>query len=141
MSSCWLRRSAPLLAIGVLVLAACTRTPQDAAPSPPNQQTRPMPGPAQQTPAAKAPTTIRLCMETVVIQNGALHPERLTVTPNCAVLFSNRDDAIVQIQGHDFLLGAMEKDQSWAHTYKEPGVFQYFNTKNPDQRGTVMVQP
>jgi len=71
-------------------------------------------------------------------------PPRLTVKAPCAVLFTNRDDSVVQIQGADspqgFLLGEMAKDQSWAHTYKDPGEFEYFNTKNPSMRGVVVVQ-
>lgn len=74
-------------------------------------------------------------------------PSRLTVKAPCAVLFTNRDDAVVQIQGNDvsapggsFILGEMGKDQSWAHTYKEPGEFEYWNTKNPSMKGVVLVQ-
>lgn len=86
-------------------------------------------------------------MAGVTIREGRLVPSRLTVKAPCAVLFTNRDDAVVQIQGNDvsapggsFILGEMGKDQSWAHTYKEPGEFEYWNTKNPSMKGVVLVQ-
>ncbi len=41
----------------------------------------------------------------------------------CVVMFTNRGAAIHQIQGPDFLLGEIGKDQSWAHTYATPGNF------------------
>lgn len=77
----------------------------------------------------------------MVIQDGKFTPDRFTVPRNCVLLFSNRDDTIEQIQGHNYLLGEMGKDQSWAHTYRDPGTFEFWSTKNSALRGTVTVLP
>ncbi|MEK7215006.1 MAG: hypothetical protein AAB289_05365 [Chloroflexota bacterium] len=74
------------------------------------------------------------------MREGKFAPERLAIPVNCAVLFTNRDDTLVQIQGHDFTLGEMSKDQAWAHTYKEAGSFEIFNAKNPTQRAAILVR-
>lgn len=85
-----------------------------------------------------------MCVDGITIRDGKVTPDRLVVKAPCAVLFTNRDDPVVQIQGQDatpFTLGEMGKDQSWAHTYKNPGQYEWFNTKDPALRGTVVVQP
>ena len=121
---------------GLLVFSACTRA------TPEGQAALPTVAPNA---TAAAPTSIaplsQICIETVVIQGGKVIPETLTVKAPCVVLFSNRDDAVHQIQGHDFLLGEIGKDQSWAHTYNDPGSFPYLSTKDPALRGRVIVQP
>lgn len=132
------------LVTGALLLAGCTRE------APPNATTAPAStpqgSPAQRSPApTAAPSSAQVCIETVVVQGGKLVPATLTVPRNCVVMFTNRDDPVVQIQGRDgtedFLLGETGKDQSWAHTYKNPGESEFFNTKDPNLRGKVTVKP
>ena len=96
--------------------------------------------PASPTAAGAPTTSSNICIESIEIRDGKIARPRLVVKAPCAVLFTNRDDAVVQIQGHDFLLGEMGKDQSWAHTYRDPGQFEYFNAKDPSLRGAVLVQ-
>jgi len=123
-------------ALILLLLAACSGGSQDA--------------PSPQPPAAPQPAALpggeQYCVEGITIRQGQLAPPRLTVKAPCAIMFTNRDDDVVQIQGNDtsapdgiFLLGEMGKDQSWAHTYKDPGEFEYWNTKNPSMKGIVAV--
>lgn len=120
---------------GLLALTACTR----AAPA--GQAASPTVTPsAVSSTDTSIPPGSQICIETVVIQGGKITPETLTVKAPCVVLFSNRDDAVQQIQGHDFLLGEMGKDQSWAHTYKDPGSFPWVSTKDPALKGRVIVQ-
>lgn len=135
----WWRPSLLAAAALALALAACTRGgPESPPPAPASQQT-PTPGAAQPTPAPALPGGA-VCIETVVIQDGRAAPETLNVTAPCVVLFSNRGESVAQIQGHDFLLGEMAKDQSWAHTYKEPGAFEYVDIRNAGIRGRVIVR-
>lgn len=120
----------------VVLMAACGR----GAAMPPAS---PAASPAQQPSPVAAPTQQpgQPCIESMVMREGKFAPVRLVIRTNCAVLFTNRDEALIQIQGHDFTLGEMGKDQAWAHTYKEPGSFEIFNTNNPAQRAAVVVQP
>lgn len=137
-----MRRSATTVSLLlVLLFIGCTREPAAAA----------TPRPAPSTPAAQQPAqqptsaTTSVCIETIVIQDGKFIPASLTVPKNCAILFTNRSEPIVQIQGRDqpddFLLGEMGKDQSWAHTYKTPGEYEFLNTSNPSMRGKIIVRP
>lgn len=132
------------LITGAVLLAGCTReAPPSAATAP---ASTPQGAPAPRSPAPTATvSSSRICIETVVIKDGDLTPKTLTVPRNCVVMFTNRGDSIVQIQGRDgaedFVLGETGKDQSWAHTYKNPGGFEFFNTKDPTLRGKVTVVP
>ena len=120
------RYIALVMLAGVVGVTACTGETRSSPPTPTPLGGQPAPAP---------------CVDSIVIKDGRPAPERLVIRPNCAVLFTNRDEAVVQIQGHDFLLGEMGRDQSWAHTYREAGVFEYFDAKDPRVRGTVVVQP
>jgi len=137
-----LRRSAILVSLFlVLLITGCAResvaatTPRPAPSTPPAQPPAPQPTPA----------TASICIETIVVQDGRFIPASLTVPKNCAIMFTNRSEPIVQIQGkdqpEDFLLGEMGKDQSWAHTYKTPGEYEFMNTSNPSMRGKITVRP
>ena len=132
------------LVTGAVLLASCTREmPPSAATTP---ASTPQGAPTQRSPAPTATvSSSRICIETVVIQDGKLIPATLRVPRNCVVMFTNRGDSIVQIQGRDgaedFLMGQTGKDQSWAHTYKNAGEFEFFNTKDSTLRGKVTVMP
>ncbi len=76
----------------------------------------------------------------MVITGGRFQPERLTVPKGCAVMFTNRDDAVEQIAGPDFTLGEIGKDQSWVRTYREAGTFEFHSTKS-SLKGTITVLP
>lgn len=129
-----MRRFTAMLGFLALVALACTQE------SPRTNQ------PTSEPQTAPSPTaTIGVCIESIVVQNGRFVPDHLVVPRNCAVLFTNRSDAVVQVHGKDspddFLLGEMGRDQSWAHTYKTPGEFELTNTKDPGMRAKVTVHP
>lgn len=128
-----------LLSGALLLLAGCMRNPDGGSVGQPSNESRPPAGNLVPLPAVPPPSQI--CVDTIVARDGKFIPERLVVPKNCAVMFTNRDDTVIQIQGHDFILGEMGKDESWAHTYKEPGTFPFFNAKSDTMRGTVVVQP
>ena len=124
-----------LLATGCTRSAATGATPLPVTATPSVQQAAQQP-----TPAAGS-----ICIETVVVQDGKFIPANLTVPRNCAIIFTNRSEPIVQIQGRDqpedFLLGEMGKDQSWAHTYKTPGEYEFMNRGDSSMRGKITVRP
>lgn len=136
------RRSAIIVSLLlVLLVTGCTREPAAATTPRPAPSTPSAQQPAQQP----TPATTSICIETIVIQDGAFIPATLIVPKNCAIMFTNRSEPVVQIQGkdqpEDFLLGEMGKDQSWAHTYKTPGEYEFLNTTNPSMRGKITVRP
>lgn len=124
-----------------LLVMGCTREPAAATTPRPVPATQPVQEPAQQPTSAAT----SICIETIVIQDGRFIPASLTVPKNCAIMFTNRSEPVVQIQGkdqpEDFLLGEMGKDESWAHTYKTPGEYEFMNTSNPSMRGKITVRP
>lgn len=130
-----LRLLALSLLAASLLLGGCAPPPTPAA--------RNTPPAATATPPAFAPTQQpgQPCIESMVLRGGKWVPDRLVVKVNCAVLFTNRDDAPVQVQGPDFVLGEMAKDGAWARTFRDPGTFEIHNAKDPTQRATVIVQP
>ena len=142
MSFCLLRGRIPALLAFLLVTTACA---QEEVPQPTPSPTPP--ATATATIAAPLPTTTAvpgagpICIETVTIEDGQLKPATLTVPMGCVVMFTNRGATIHQIQGPDFILGEIGKDQSWAHTYATPGNFEFWSTKDPALRGTITVQP
>ncbi len=129
-----------------LVLAACsgstgTQPSASSAPAPSGAATASSPGAGPAGQAGSAAPSGDICVDSINFMNGKPTPDPLVVRPNCAVLFTNRDDTVIQIQSTDFQLGEIGKDQSWAHTYKEPGEYPYFNVKDPSVKGTVIVRP
>ena len=79
---------------------------------------------------------------TVVIQNDAFSPVKLTVTAGQTVTFTNRDDDAHTVTATDgsFDSKGLDTNGTWQHTFDKPGVYTYFCELHPFMKGTIVVK-
>lgn len=79
----------------------------------------------------------------VVIHDYAFAPATLTVAKGTRVTWVNRDDSPHTVTASDkqFRSPASDTDDTFAHTFDQPGRFAYFCTLHPQMVGTVEVLP
>jgi plastocyanin len=86
---------------------------------------------------------VLLCalVATVVIQNDAFSPAKLTVTAGQAVTFTNRDDDAHTVTATDgsFDSKGLDTNQTWQHIFSKPGIYTYFCQLHPFMKGTIVV--
>lgn len=79
----------------------------------------------------------------VTIDNFSFSPERLEVKLGTTVTFVNHDDiphSVVAVAGA-FRSKALDTDQSYAFTPRQPGEFAYFCGLHPHMQGKIVVVP
>jgi plastocyanin len=79
---------------------------------------------------------------TVLIQNDAFSPAKLTVTAGQTVSFTNRDDDAHTVTATDgsFDSKGLDTNGTWQHTFSTPGVYTYFCELHPFMKGTIVVK-
>jgi plastocyanin len=69
-------------------------------------------------------------------------PARLEVDAGTTIVWTNRDPLEHTVTALDgsFDSGAIDPGDSWSHTFREPGVFEFTCTPHPFMRGVVIVR-
>lgn len=80
----------------------------------------------------------------VQVGHNKLDPSDLTVAPGTTVVFHNVDKmpgghTIVADDG-SFESPGLAKDQSWSHTFNEPGAYLYSIKEHPSAKGKIVVE-
>lgn len=80
---------------------------------------------------------------TIVIDNHAYAPAALTVAAGTTVTWKNDDDTAHNVRATDkaFASGALDTDDSYSHTFTQPGEYVYFCTLHPYMVGKIVVKP
>jgi len=78
----------------------------------------------------------------VTIDNFTFKPATITVAVGTAVTWTNRDDMphTVVAEDHNFRSGALDTDESYSHTFAEPGTFVYYCSIHTKMVGKVVVE-
>jgi plastocyanin len=80
---------------------------------------------------------------TVKIDNFTFTPETLTVKPGTTVKWTNVDDiphTVTSATRGTFKSQALDTDDSFSFTFKEPGTYEYFCALHPHMTATVTVE-
>ena len=79
---------------------------------------------------------------TINVDNFSFSPATLTVTAGTTVTWTNHDDIPHNIVERDqkFKSKALDTDDSYAHTFAEPGTYEYFCGLHPKMVGKVIVE-
>jgi amicyanin len=78
----------------------------------------------------------------VRIDNFSFTPPEITVAPDTTLTWTNADDiphTVVAIN-KAFRSKAMDTDQTYSFTFKEPGTYDYFCSLHPHMKGKVIVK-
>jgi plastocyanin len=79
---------------------------------------------------------------TINVDNFSFSPATLTVTAGTTVTWTNHDDIPHNIVERDqkFKSKALDTDDSYSHTFAEPGTYEYFCGLHPKMVGKVIVE-
>jgi amicyanin len=79
----------------------------------------------------------------VRINDFAFSPPSLTVKAGTTVTWRNRDDIphTVKSSTRVFGSGALDTDDTYSFTFREPGAYQYFCSLHPHMTGKIIVEP
>lgn len=100
-------------------------------------------GVATPSPAAASPSPAQSSATTVTIDNFTFTPKVITVTAGTTVQWINRDDIphVVASADDKFKKSpALDTDDSFSHTFSEPGTYEYYCSIHPRMTGTVVVK-
>jgi plastocyanin len=88
-------------------------------------------------PAAKQESTTE-----VKIDNFSFTPQVLTVRAGTSVTWTNHDDIPHNVVSSDqkFKSKAIDTDESFSHTFAEPGTYEYFCSIHPKMTAKVIVE-
>ena len=91
---------------------------------------------------AIAPLAAETPAVTVLIDNFAFNPERLTVKAGTTVIWTNRDDIphTVVAKAREFKSKVMDTDESYSFTFTTPGEYSYFCSLHPHMTATIVVE-
>ena len=81
---------------------------------------------------------------TVRIDNFAFVPDVATIHPGDTIVWKNADDiphSIVSSKPGAFRSRALDTEDSYAFTFKDGGVFDYFCGLHPHMKGKIIVAP
>jgi plastocyanin len=80
---------------------------------------------------------------TIRIDNFSFSPATLTVAAGTTVTWVNQDDIVHMVAADDrsFRSQALDTDDRFAFTFRQPGEFAYFCTMHPRMTGKVVVTP
>ncbi len=78
----------------------------------------------------------------VTIDNFTFSPERVTVAPGTTVTWTNRDDIphTVASTTRAFKSSALDTDDHFSFTFRQPGTYEYFCSLHPHMKGTIVVE-
>lgn len=81
-------------------------------------------------------------MAQVRIDNFTFNPATITVPAGTTITWTNRDDMphTVVAQDKSFRSKALDTDQTFSHTFSEPGEFVYFCSIHTSMVGKVVVR-
>jgi plastocyanin len=80
---------------------------------------------------------------TVTIDNFTFAPAQLTVKAGTTVTWRNQDDIphTVASSARLFKSKALDTDDSFSFTFKDPGSYEYFCSLHPHMKATIVVEP
>jgi plastocyanin len=80
---------------------------------------------------------------TIKIDNFAFAPPDLTVAAGTTVTWKNDDDEVHRVMAVDkgFSSAALDTDDSFSHTFAQPGVYHYICSVHPYMVGKIVVKP
>ena len=78
----------------------------------------------------------------VIIDNFSFAPVALTVAAGTTVKWTNHDDIPHTVTERDqkFKSKALDTDDTFSHTFDEPGTYEYFCSLHPKMTAKVVVQ-
>jgi plastocyanin len=97
---------------------------------------------ATAAPAAEQKPTANAKAAQVTIDNFTFKPGTITVPVGTTITWTNRDDMphTVVAEDHSFRSGALDTDESFSHTFAEPGTFVYYCSIHTKMVGKVIVE-
>jgi plastocyanin len=95
------------------------------------------------TPAGSGSSSAPTAANNVVIDNFSFAPAVLTIPAGTTVTWTNRDDIphTVTESAQHFKSTALDTDDSFSHTFDEPGTYEYFCSLHPKMTGRIVVEP
>ena len=78
----------------------------------------------------------------VSIDNFMFTPMELTIAPGAQVTWVNKDDVphtIVSVD-HKFKSQALDTDEKFSFTFRDPGTYEYFCSVHPKMTGKIIVK-
>ncbi|OBB95189.1 amidase [Mycobacterium sp. 852002-40037_SCH5390672] len=122
------KQPAAVLAVSVLLLAACS-------------QSRPVATTAAPTTAMSTAPAAPVHGNQVAIDGFAFEPASVTVAAGTTVTWTNRDEEPHTVAASDgsFHSPGMGTGATFAHTFSTAGTFDYVCSIHPMMRGTVVV--
>jgi len=84
----------------------------------------------------------RMADKTVKIQKNAFSPAKVTVGKGDTVRWTNDDDRDHKVAAKDgsFSSGNLKPGDTFEHTFKKAGTFDYADEYRPRMKGTVVVE-
>ena len=78
----------------------------------------------------------------VHIDNFTFTPEEMTIAPSTTVTWVNDDDIphAIAATGKSFRSKALDTNDTFSFTFKEPGIYEYFCSLHPHMKGKVIVR-
>ena len=78
----------------------------------------------------------------VSIDNFSFTPMELTVSPGTQVTWTNKDDVPHTVSSVDrkFKSEALDTDEKFSFTFKDPGTYEYFCSVHPKMTGKIIVE-
>ena len=80
----------------------------------------------------------------VHVGHNKLDPTDLKVDAGTKVVFHNMDEMpgghTIVADDDSFQSPGLAKDESWSHTFTEPGVYSYSIKQHPSAKGTITVE-
>lgn len=125
----------PALALGLLGLAAGTRTPAALAQALAQEQT-------QQQPAAQAAQEKPAAGREVVIDNFTFAPAKVEVAVGTTVTWVNHDDMPHTVVSPDkvFRSPTLDSNEKFSYLFAKAGTYAYFCSLHPKMTGQVVVR-
>jgi plastocyanin len=91
---------------------------------------------------AKAQNQEQAAPVQVKIDNFRFEPQEITVAPGTTVVWTNRDDVphtVTSIEDK-FHSKALDTDDAFSFTFKDPGTYEYYCTLHSKMTGKVIVK-
>lgn len=92
--------------------------------------------------AAAADAQDGAAAQTVSIDNFSFTPMEITISPGTQVTWTNKDDVPHTVTSVDkrFKSQALDTDEKFSFTFKNPGSYEYFCSVHPKMIGKIIVR-